>query len=91
MATTAEEIVDKLGGPSNIMSLTHCATRLRFELHDASNVDQAAVESIKGVMGAVPQSGDRFQVVIGGAVQTTFNEIMNLPSMSGVGLSLIHI
>ncbi|MFZ1913357.1 MAG: PTS transporter subunit EIIC, partial [Propionicimonas sp.] len=88
MATTAEEIVDKLGGPSNIMSLTHCATRLRFELHDASNVDQAAVESIKGVMGAVPQSGDRFQVVIGGAVQTTFNEIMNLPSMSGVGKGL---
>ena len=29
------------------------------------------------------QSGDRFQVVIGGGVQTTFNEIMNLPGMAG--------
>ena len=86
--STAEEIVAKVGGPGNILSLTHCATRLRFELQDASLVDQAAVEKIKGVMGAVPQSGDRFQVVIGGAVQTTFNQIMNLPSMSGVGKGL---
>ena len=36
-------------------------------------------------MGAVPQSGDRYQVVIGGAVQTTFQEIMNLPAMKNVG------
>ena len=81
--STAEEIVDKVGGPGNILSLTHCATRLRFELKDASQVDQKAVEKIPGVMGAVPQSGDRYQVVIGGAVQTTFNEIMNLPAMAG--------
>ncbi len=83
--STAEDIVDRVGGPGNILGLTHCATRLRFELKDASQIDQKAVESIKGVMGAVPQSGDRYQVVIGGAVQTTFQEIMNLPTMSGVG------
>ena len=83
--STAEDIVDKVGGPGNILGLTHCATRLRFELKDASQIDQKAVESIKGVMGAVPQSGDRYQVVIGGAVQSTFQDIMNLPSMAGVG------
>jgi len=83
--STAEDIVDKVGGPGNILGLTHCATRLRFELKDASQIDQTAVESIKGVMGAVPQSGDRYQVVIGGAVQSTFQDIMNLPSMAGVG------
>ncbi|HEY3337088.1 MAG TPA: glucose PTS transporter subunit IIA [Propionicimonas sp.] len=86
--STAEDIVDKVGGPQNIIGLTHCATRLRFELKDASQVDQKAVESIKGVMGAVPQSGDRYQVVIGGGVQTTFQQIMNLPAMSGVGKGL---
>ena len=83
--STAEDIVTKVGGPDNILSLTHCATRLRFELKDAGQVDQKAVESIKGVMGAVPQSGDRYQVVIGGAVQSTFNQIMNLPEMATVG------
>ncbi|MFZ0529178.1 MAG: PTS glucose/sucrose transporter subunit IIB, partial [Propionicimonas sp.] len=83
--STAEEIVAGVGGAGNILSLTHCATRLRFELKDAGLVDQKALESAKGVMGAVPQSGDRFQVVIGGAVQTTFNQIMNLPEMAGAG------
>ena len=89
--STAEDIVDKVGGPGNILGLTHCATRLRFELKDASQIDQTAVESIKGVMGAVPQSGDRYQVVIGGAVQSTFQDIMNLPSMAGVGKGVTDI
>jgi len=40
------------------------------------------VESIKGVMGAVPQSGERFQVIIGGAVQNVYNEINSLPEMA---------
>jgi len=83
--STAQEIVAKVGGPGNIVSLTHCATRLRFELNDASLVDLKAVEAIPGVMGAVPQSGDRLQVVIGGAVQNTFSKIMNLPEMAGIG------
>lgn len=81
----AEAIIAAVGGPSNVTSLTHCATRLRFELHDASKVDVAAVEQVPGVLGAVPQSGDRFQVVIGGAVQTVFSDIMALPSMAGAG------
>lgn len=81
----AEEIIAAVGGPSNVLSLTHCATRLRFELRDASVVDQKAVEQIPGVMGAVPQSGDRYQVVIGGAVQTVFTQIMHLPAMASVG------
>ncbi|WP_130874664.1 PTS transporter subunit EIIC [[Pseudopropionibacterium] massiliense] len=80
--STASEIVAAVGGPENIQSLTHCATRLRFELVDGSVVDNAAVESINGVMGAVPQSGDRYQVIIGGAVATVFNEINSLPEMS---------
>jgi len=85
--STAQEIVARIGGPGNIVSVTHCATRLRFELNDAGLVDQKAVEAISGVMGAVPQSGDRFQVVIGGAVQNTYNQIMHLPEMAGVGKS----
>ena len=80
--STASEIVAAVGGPENIQSLTHCATRLRFQLADASGIDTGTVESIKGVMGAVPQSGDRYQVIIGGAVATVFNEINSLPEMS---------
>lgn len=81
----AQAIVDNVGGPGNIKSLTHCATRLRFELNDASLVDPAAIEKVPEVMGAVPQSGDRYQVIIGGAVQSVYTSIMALPSMAGAG------
>ena len=81
-ASPAQQIVDAVGGAGNISSLTHCATRLRFELNDASVIDKSVVEKIPGVMGAVPQSGDRYQIIIGGAVQSMFTDIMNLPSMA---------
>ena len=80
-AQAAREILDAVGGAGNVVSAAHCATRLRFELRDASVIDKDTVEAIDGVLGAVPQSGDRYQIVIGGAVQSVFDEINNLPSM----------
>lgn len=81
----ASQIIAAIGSPENIRSLTHCATRLRFELVDAGKVNQNALEHMKGVLGAVPQSGDRFQVVIGGAVATVYEDIMHLPEMANAG------
>ena len=84
MTTTTsapEAILAAVGGPENIINFTHCATRLRFELNDASVVDKATVEAIPGVMGAVPQGGDRYQIVIGGAVASVYEQINNLPEM----------
>lgn len=81
----AEEILRGVGGAGNIESLTHCATRLRFQLHDGAKVDTAALDALGGVMATVPQSGDRLQIVIGGAVANVYSKIMNLPSMSGGG------
>ena len=83
--STASQIIDAVGGPGNIKSLTHCATRLRFELVDAGKVDQNRLEHMKGVLGAVPQSGDRYQVVIGGGVATMYDKIMQLPQMANIG------
>lgn len=84
-STTAAEIVSNVGGPENIVDLSHCATRLRFQLRDASAVTQSALEAVGGVMGAVPQAGDRYQVVIGGAVQSVYNEIKDI--LAGTGPS----
>ena len=80
-SNTAAEIVKSVGGPANIVDLSHCATRLRFQLRDASGVTQAAIEAVPGVLGAVPQAGNRYQVVIGGAVQSVYNQIKALPGM----------
>ena len=88
MTTTTsapEAIVAAVGGPDNITHLTHCATRLRFQLNDASVVDTPTVEKIPGVMGAVPQSGERYQIIIGGTVQSMYENIMALPEMKSIG------
>lgn len=82
---TAQQIVKAVGGPDNIVGLTHCATRLRFTLHDATGIDTAEVEKIKGVMGAVPQGSDRYQIIMGGAVQNAYNDINALPEMAKTG------
>ncbi|MFF3215672.1 glucose PTS transporter subunit IIA [Streptomyces sp. NPDC002886] len=81
--TLAEQILRGVGGAENIESLTHCATRLRFQLHDGAKADTAGLDALAGVMATVPQSGDRLQIVIGGAVARVYSEIMNLPSMAG--------
>jgi len=83
-SSSASDIVKGVGGAGNIQSFSHCATRLRFQLKDGTKVDTSAVEAIPAVMGAVPQAGDRYQVVIGGAVTQVFEDIQNLPEMAKV-------
>ncbi|WP_440714031.1 glucose PTS transporter subunit IIA [Gordonia sp. FQ] len=82
---SAAQIVDAVGGPQNIESLTHCATRLRFALRDGSGVDKDTIEKIPGVLGAVPQGANHYQVIIGGGVQSVYEDIMGLPAMAGGG------
>lgn len=77
-AVIAARIVDAVGGPANITSLTHCATRLHFELDDAGHVNQHGLESIPGVLGAFPRAGNRYQVIIGGAVASVYEQIVRL-------------
>lgn len=73
MATTkaslgdqAVDVLGGIGGADSIVSMTHCATRLRFELHDASLADKDRLEANPKVMGAVPQGGSHYQVIVGG-------------------------
>lgn len=77
-AVIAARIVDAVGGPANITSLTHCATRLHFELADAGHVNQHGLESIPGVLGAFPRTGNRYQVIIGGAVASVYEQIVRM-------------
>ena len=81
MKNVAADILAGVGGADNIRAVTHCATRLRFELNDASVVDQDRLENNEKVLGAVPQSGDRYQVIIGGDVPNVYNALTALPEM----------
>mgnify|MGYP002722953211 CR=1 FL=1 len=81
----AADILAGIGGPDNIVSMTHCATRLRLELVDGTKADKERLEANPKVMGAVPQGGSRYQVIIGGDVANVYNDINNLPEMAGRG------
>ncbi len=74
---TAEMLVKELGGDSNIVNVTHCATRLRFILKDESVVNKDTVAKIPGVITAV-QAGGQFQVVIGNHVRDAYQFVTQL-------------
>lgn len=78
----AKEILQEVGGESNIQSMTHCATRLRFNLKDNTSVDAEAVKKIAGVYGAVNKGG-QFQVIIGNDVPYVYTELESMVSLGG--------
>lgn len=52
----AYDLIPLVGGVQNISKLTHCGTRLRFEFHDRSKVDAAAIEKTAGVISVVERA-----------------------------------
>ena len=74
---TAGRILSLIGGKENIVSYTHCMTRLRFNLKDESAADTDALREVPGVMGVV-QSGGQYQVIIGSEVAGVYAELAKL-------------
>src|SRR5882724_7525644 len=61
---TALAYIKALGGPSNIVSLDACTTRLRLVVSDQSVVDEAALKRL-GARGMIRPSATALQVVVG--------------------------
>ncbi|MBU5594310.1 beta-glucoside-specific PTS transporter subunit IIABC [Amphibacillus sp. MSJ-3] len=78
----AKEIIKEVGGSDNIVSLTHCITRLRFQLKNEENVDQNRVKNLSGVVSCVNKGG-QFQVVIGTHVEDVYHAIMSVANIDG--------
>ena len=70
----AMEIVKHVGGKENIISLTHCVTRLRFQLKDESKADDEILKNMDGVV-TVMKSGGQYQVVIGNHVPMVYADV----------------
>lgn len=74
----AQEILDAIGGPENVVSAAHCATRLRLVLADDTKVNQAAVDNAAGAKGNFKASG-QLQVIYGtGTVNKVYDEFVAL-------------
>lgn len=70
----AQEIVKKVGGKENIISLRHCVTRLRFQLKDVEKADTKGLEATDGVITVV-QALSEYMVVIGQHVGEVYKEV----------------
>lgn len=70
----AKDILNYVGGEHNIASVTHCATRLRFNLKDDKKADINQIKNLHGVFGAVNKGG-QFQVIIGNDVPSVYKEL----------------
>lgn len=72
-----QAIIKGVGGPGNVKSVVHCATRLRFVLNDESKADDDAVKNIPGILQLVKKSG-QYQLVIGNNVEDVYNELADM-------------
>ncbi|WP_394857204.1 beta-glucoside-specific PTS transporter subunit IIABC [Clostridium paraputrificum] len=73
----AKEVLENVGGANNVAHVTHCVTRLRFNLKDDSKANIDKIKKIKGVMGQVNKGG-QFQVIIGNDVSDVYKELLKL-------------
>ncbi|MGO3732349.1 MAG: PTS system trehalose-specific EIIBC component [Vagococcus sp.] len=79
----AEQLLQFVGGKDNIAAVSHCATRMRFVLNDASKADEDKIEDIPSVKGMFTNAG-QFQVIIGNDVSVFFNDFAEVSGISGV-------
>lgn len=78
MATSvdAKKIIEHVGGKSNIKQVTHCTTRLRFNLVDNSKANKEELEAL-GILG-VADMGTQYQVIVGPTVEGVYKEIIGI-------------
>jgi PTS system sucrose-specific IIC component len=77
----AEQILKDVGGPENIASYAHCATRLRLVLVDETKADKKAVEKIEAVAGSFT-AGGQYQIILGpGTVNKVHDELAKMTNI----------
>ena len=82
----ANLIMKYVGGPDNVRSAEHCATRLRLIVNDKSKIQEKKVENIDGVKGQF-FAAQQYQIICGtGFVDKVTEEFIKLkPSLAGGG------
>lgn len=76
-----DKILTLVGGKENVSGLTHCATRLRFNLKDEGKAQTDALKKTPGVLGVVV-SGGQYQIIIGNDVNHVYKPIAEKCSLS---------
>lgn len=77
----ANGVLEAVGGSANISSVTHCMTRLRFNLKDESIPNDGEVQNIPGVIG-VNRAGGQYQIIIGQAVSKVYDALLTVGNLT---------
>ncbi|WP_251858306.1 PTS transporter subunit EIIC [Herbiconiux sp. L3-i23] len=80
----AAETVDAVGGPGNIKQVTHCTTRLRFQLNDLGKVDKARIQALPEAITVMEASGG-LHVVVGMGVPDAHKAVAAIPGVNAGG------
>ena len=82
----AKSIMHYVGGPDNVRTAEHCATRLRLIVNDKTKIQEKKIENIEGVKGQF-FAAQQYQIICGtGFVDKVTEEFIKLkPSLAGGG------
>lgn len=79
----AKKIIELVGGESNIVSVRHCATRLRIVVSDKEKIQTKDVEALDKVKGSFFNSG-QYQIILGtGLVNRVYDEVIKITGDEG--------
>lgn len=70
----AEGVLNAVGGKDNVINVTHCMTRLRFNLKDQEQPNDDEIKNMDGVLGVV-RTGGQYQIIIGQNVPKVYAEV----------------
>ncbi|ATH94748.1 PTS system sucrose-specific transporter subunits IIBC [Bacillus glycinifermentans] len=74
----AKELLSRIGGSENVIDISHCTTRLRFNVKDDTKIDIASIEELEHVQGTFFRYG-LFQIIFGaGTVNKIYKEMLQL-------------
>lgn len=74
-------IIQNIGGRENVMDVSHCVTRLRFQLKDEKKANDELIKSLDGVI-TIMHSAGQYQVIIGNHVPEVFEELVEILDIS---------
>ncbi|MBQ9647771.1 MAG: PTS glucose transporter subunit IIA [Oscillospiraceae bacterium] len=80
-------ILQNVGGKDNITAITHCVTRLRFNLKDESKANTDILKATDGIV-TVMQSGGQYQVVIGNHVPDVYASIVSVGHLESLAAKM---
>lgn len=80
----AAQIVELVGGTSNVKCVAHCITRVRFKLKDESKANDEAISELPNVIKVMHANG-QYQVVVGNIVEDVYDAVLKAGGFSDGG------